>query len=209
MDLPKSTVVNRFIPKDKFYNKTKLNTKIKQLFTDEIEKITWLNKIAPDTLNISAKKYNELQVFEIKLKSDEINPIVLKHIDASIPYPILYLIKKNNMQKALIFYKDITVSNETKVIVGAYYETGWVKDIKLELKGRNVDEIYKNFFFQIAPTINTENSNSIKNAVESDIQRKKIQKQIDSLNRKIFNEPAFAKRQDMARQRYDLEEQLK
>ena len=52
-DLPSSTVVDRFLAKDKFYKKTTVAGKLKQQFTDEIEKITWTHKISPDTLNVS------------------------------------------------------------------------------------------------------------------------------------------------------------
>jgi hypothetical protein len=37
MELPRSTIVNRFVPKEKFYAKTVITAKLKQLFTDEIE----------------------------------------------------------------------------------------------------------------------------------------------------------------------------
>ena len=85
MDLPASTVVNRLVPKEKFYSKTSVSGKLRQQFTDEIEKIRWANKIAPSTLNITSKEYAELQVFEIVLKQSEISASVLKHIDSFIP----------------------------------------------------------------------------------------------------------------------------
>ena len=40
-NLPKTTVVDKIIPKVKFYEKTKANSKLKQLFIDDIEQIIW------------------------------------------------------------------------------------------------------------------------------------------------------------------------
>ncbi len=81
MNLPQSTTVKRLLPKEKFYSKTSVNTKLRQLFTEEVEKISWANKISPDTLNITAGEYAELQVFEISLKGAELSTTVLRHID--------------------------------------------------------------------------------------------------------------------------------
>ena len=43
IELPNSTIVNRFLPKEKFYSKTKMSTKLRKQFTDEIEKITGID----------------------------------------------------------------------------------------------------------------------------------------------------------------------
>ena len=52
-DLPKSCVVNKFIPKNIFYKKVTMATSVKKEFINLIEKITWLYKIAPDTLGVN------------------------------------------------------------------------------------------------------------------------------------------------------------
>jgi hypothetical protein len=125
VDLPTSTIVNRYVPKEKFYSKTSVSAKLRQLFTDEIEKITWRGKIAPDTLNITADGYAELQVFEIALKGSEISTGILKHIDTFIPYPILFILKKPGSTKAVISFKESTIKNENQMKVDTYFDTGW------------------------------------------------------------------------------------
>ena len=184
VNLPSSTKVNRFIPKEKFYTKTGVSSQLRQRFTDEIEKIRWINKISPDTLNISSGEYGELQVFEITLKSSEISTSLLKHIDTFIPYPILYVLKRSNAQKAVISFKEQGIKNENQMKVDTYFETQWLEESELELKGRSVDEIYKNFLFQIAPQLSQLNQNDTKSAVQSNKEKEKIQKQIDLINKK-------------------------
>ena len=68
-ELPKSTIVNRFIPKNAFDEYT--NSSQKKKFTDIIDKITWQNKLSKDTINLDGVDVKELQVFEIKLKKKE------------------------------------------------------------------------------------------------------------------------------------------
>ncbi len=208
MNLPESTVVNRFVPKEKFYSKTSVGGKLRAAFTDEIDKIKWTNKIAPDTLNITSNNYAELQVFEITLKRSELSPAVLKHIDTFIPYPILFVLKRPNATKAVISFKEAGVKNENQMKVDSYYETPWQQELQFELKGRSVDEIYKNYLFQIAPKLKNTAQTDTKSAVETNKEREKIQKQIDTINKKIASEPSLAKKQELARERYTLEGKL-
>lgn len=204
-DLPKSTVVNKFIPKEKFYSKTIVNNKLRQQFTDEIEKITWINKISSDTLNITSKNYKELQIFEITLKGSEISQVVLKHIDTFIPYPIIFVIKRVGAVKVVSSYKEPNLKNEHQMKVDSYFETSWQTGLKLELKGRSVDEIYKNYLFQIEPKLLDVDQVDIKTTVEINREKLKIQKQIENINRQIANEPSISKRQELARIRRELE----
>lgn len=208
IDLPKSTKVGRFIPKEKFYSKTGISNKLRQLFTDEVEKITWVNKIAPDTLNITSKDYAEIQIFEIVLKRSNLDTSILKHIDTFIPYPILFILKHSNSQKAIISYKEPTAKNHNHMKVDSYYETSWQPDLKLEIKGRSVDEIYKHFIFQIAPNLGETKQVDIKLAIEDNKESQAIKKQIEAINRQILKEPSIAKKQELARNRYSIEQKI-
>ena len=88
-NLPKSTVVNRVIPKNAFDEFT--NTKQKKAFTEKIERIRWLNKLSAETINLSGSDVKEIQVFQIELKQKDSIPELLKIIDKSIPYRILFI----------------------------------------------------------------------------------------------------------------------
>lgn len=206
--LPPTTIVNRFVPKEKFYSKTSVNTKLRELFTNEVEKIIWANKIAPTTLNISAGDFGEMQIFEISLKGSDLNPQILKHIDTFIPYPILFVLKKPNSTKLVISYKEPLSTKNNVMKVNAYFETNWQSDFELELKGRSVDEIYRNYLHQISPSLGLKPQTNVKTAIKDSQDREKIIKQIDALNRAILHEPSIAKQQELARERFSLEEQL-
>ncbi len=208
MNLPQSTIVKRLVPKEKFYNKTSVNTKLRQLFTEEVEKIRWENKISPATLNITADEYAELQVFEITLKGAELSAAVLKHIDTFIPYPILFILKKENALKASISFKQPTIKSEHQMKVDTYFDTGWRQSLDLEIKGRSVDEIYRNFLFQISPKLKETNQKNMKAAVETNKEKQTLERQINTLNKRIASEPSIAKKQELARERHTLEQQL-
>ena len=55
--LPESTIVNRKIPKKKFYENLNVSPTLKRSFVEEIQAIYWSNKIAPSTANIQEGSY--------------------------------------------------------------------------------------------------------------------------------------------------------
>lgn len=209
IQFPDSTKVNRFLAKEKFYRQTTVSPKVRQLLTDEIEKITWTNKIAPDTLNITAGQYGELQVLELLLKGADISRQTLQHIDTYIPYPILFILKSQLGQKAVISFKEISAKNQERMKVDTYFQSSWQSELNLVIKGRSVDEIYQEFLFQIAPQLRFHKTPNAKTAIEKNKEQLALQKQIDALNKSIANEISIAKKQELARQRYNLEKRMK
>lgn len=213
---PEHAKVGRIVAKENFYGKT--DTATKSLFQSEIARITWEYKLAPETINIPAKKWSEIQVFRINLKNSEVPIKVLKVIDSAIPYPILFLIEKGSVEKAIICYKEQSQKDKNFARVDTYFETEWnderLKNIKID--GLNIDTVFSNFVRQIAgdklpaaKNDSSEVSRTIKDDVEAMKERDKIQKQIDALTRKINAEPSLGKKQELAEERYKLKQLLR
>lgn len=211
---PEHAKVGRIIAKENFYGN--IDTATKNLFQSEIARITWEYKLAPETINIPAKKWSEIQVFRINLKNSEVPIKVLKVIDSVIPYPILFLIDKGTVEKAVISYKEQSQKDENFAKVDTYFSTGWndpkLNDIKIN--GLNIDAVFSNFIRQIAGdkltfTKSTDAPKTIKEDVEKLKEREKIQKQIDVLARKINAEPSLGKKQELAEERYKLKQLLR
>lgn len=211
---PEHAKVGRIVAKENFYGN--IDTATKNLFQSEIARITWEYKLAPETINIPAKKWSEIQVFRINLKNSEVPIKVLKVIDSVIPYPILFLIDKGTVEKAVISYKEQSQKDENFAKVDTYFSTGWndpkLNDIKIN--GLNIDAVFSNFIRQIAGdkltfTKSTDAPKTIKEDVEKLKEREKIQKQIDVLARKINAEPSLGKKQELAEERYKLKQLLR
>ena len=212
---PEYAKVGRIIAKENFYGN--IDTATKNLFQSEIARITWEYKLAPNTINLPAKKWPEIEVFRITLKNGEIPEKVLKTIDSAIPYPILFLIEKGSIEKAAICYKEQSQKDENTAKVDTSFYTEW-NDEKLEnvkIDGLNIDTVFGNFVRQIAGeklTITKKTSEeapkSIKEDVEALKEHEKILKQIAALDRKIKAEPSLGKKQELAEERYRLKQQL-
>ena len=186
--LPKSTEFNKRIPKQKFYNHLTLSPTLKKVFTEQIDTIIWKNKIAPSTLSLAAgKTVTEIEVFEVNLRSELKDDAVLRQIDKEIPYHILFILKYLDKSQAWIGYKEESSGN-TAFKVSAYYHTEWEtdEDLTLSIDGLDMDAVYENFVRQISGgrLDKSEASESLKSSVERDAARKKLQKKIDSLEKK-------------------------
>lgn len=211
---PEYAKVGRIVAKENFYDG--IDTATKNLFQSEIARIVWEYKLAPETINLPKKKWPEIEVFRITLKNSEIPEKVLKAIDSAIPYPILFLVEKGSIEKAVISYKEQSQKDENFAKVDTYFSTGW-NDPKLgeiKIDGLDIDTVFSNFVRQIAgdKLTTTKESGEAPKTIKEDIEalkeREKIQKQIDFLTRKINSEPSLGKRQALAEERYRLKQLL-
>lgn len=195
LSLPKSTELNRFVAKTNFYKQPGITPKLRDLIEQQVDRITWVNKVAPTTLNISTKDIAEFQSFEIRLKSYELDDSVLVFIQKSVPYPIIFLLRSGRGSRAAA-----VIQNQKYPIV---ISTKWQSGVSLELKGNTTDAIYNNYLLQLSSDFAAVNGD-----VEKYIEVARIKRNIDALSTKSRNETQINKRQEIARERYELELKL-
>lgn len=192
LGLPKTTEFNKRIPKQKFYDNINVSPTLKRVFINQVKIIYWKNKIATTTTNLAAGKYvTELEVFEIKLNSPLQDDSLLRQIDKSIPYHILFLLEYQDKYQVWIGYKEATQSGANAFKVNNYFHTDWLKEDELSLKldGLNLDAAYENYVYQIAgDNLQSNNNQSLQDTIEVEEKRKTIQRQIDILESKIRKE---------------------
>lgn len=191
LGLPKTTEFNKRIPKEKFYENLNATPAVKKCFVDQIKVIYWRNKIASSTTNLAqGKTVTEIEIIEIKLKTNILDEAVLRQIDKEIPYHIVFLLEYDGKYQAWTAYKE-AVSGNVAFKVNQYYHTEWMNEEELLLKidGLNVDTVYENFVYQIAgDTLQVGENESLQDAVERDEKIKNLKKQIDILQEKIRKE---------------------
>ena len=191
---PKSTEFNKRIPKTKFYEHIEIGKKIKDSFVQDIESIIWANKIAPSTISLAAgEKVTEIQVFRIVLKQSDFNKDVLKTIDEQIPYHILFIVCYRDKEQVWIGYKEQSGSESRAFKVDNYYHTAWQKpeELDITIEGLNMDAVYENFVKQISAStasVQWDDDLSAKENTAKIEERKKLQKQIEKLERQLRKE---------------------
>lgn len=200
--LPKTTEFNKRIPKQKFYENMDISPALKRIFTEQVKTIYWRNKIAASTINLAGDNdVTEIEVFEIRLNSKELDDAFLRQIDRKIPYHILFLLEYGGKYQARIGYKETLLSGKNTFKVNAYYQTEWMDEdnLPLKLEGLSIEAVYENFVRQVAGDRlrEKENSESLKKSVIRDEEKQSLQKQIDNLKAKIRKEAQLNRQMEM------------
>lgn len=193
IELPKSTEFNKKIPKQKFYENLEISPSLKKIFIEQVDKIIWSNKIASSTTNLAGGSLvKEIEVFEVFLKSPNLDDELLHHIDRAVPYHIVFILEYQGRYKACISYKEAAISRNMAFKVNSYYYTDWLdkQDLPLKLDGLNLDAAYENFIRQIAgdKLQNLVLGESLKESVARLEQKELLQRQIFALESKIRKE---------------------
>ncbi|WP_339862488.1 DUF4391 domain-containing protein [Paremcibacter congregatus] len=125
-DYPKAAKFGRILPKSKIYDHAHASSKLQQLFVDQVGKIIWQYKLAPETINLAATKFvSEIQVFEIRLRTAACDEDILRAIDKAIPFPIIFELSHKDKCKVVAAYKRANEVVSTKWVLSEYFETDW------------------------------------------------------------------------------------
>lgn len=210
--LPSSTLVNRKIPKTKFYEKLKANHQLKEQFTYQVESIIWKHKLSQDTIHLEPKdEVEEIQIFEVYLKKKSYSVDLLQSIDKAIPYPILHVLLYDEQAKLAIAYKERHQMDEHRAVIRSYHETDWqpVGGIELNiLQGLNLKAVYENIIRQLLP-IKAKPEMSLSQALERQDQIDKLTKACKRLESRIRAEKQFNKKVDLNMELQRKQKELK
>jgi hypothetical protein len=215
LKLPEKTLYNRKIPKNKFYEKIKANSKLKDKFTRQIDSIVWKHKLSKQTMNIEpTEEIQEIQIFEIYLKQKELSKELLENIDRAIPYPILFVLKYNDEAKLTIAYKQRNKNDENKFVIDSYYESEWtsIENLSIDISsGLNLQTVYENIIKSLI-SVEAEKNDSIQEIIEFQKNVDQLRYEISKLESKMRNEKQFNKKvklnMELQNKKKELEEEL-
>lgn len=124
---PKKAEFARTLPKNKIYEHSGANTRLKDLFVEQVEQIVWQYKLAPETINLPAKPgVPELQIFSIQLKTSELNLDVLRCIDDAVQFPIIFELSFDGRTQVIAAYKRPNESDVSRWVLSDYFATAWL-----------------------------------------------------------------------------------
>lgn len=124
---PKQAAFGRVLPKNKIYEHSGANTRVKDLFVKQVEQIVWQYKLAPETLHLPARPgVPEIQIFSIQLKTQEVDGDVLRCIDGAIPFPIVFQLTFDGRTQVTAAYKRPNESDASRWVLSDYFATDWL-----------------------------------------------------------------------------------
>jgi hypothetical protein len=207
-DYPTKARVANKLPKNKLYENASVNTKLKDKFVNQIEKIVWQYKLAPDTLNLDAtNKVPEIQIFDIFLKTKEVDQTLLEVIDKAIPLPIIFQIHKGNKVKIKAAYKRPSESANNKWVIESYFESEWLdKDVAKQPMPQVLDlgKLYEQILKSLMPVeiTSSKTTQTIDEQVGIINQINSLQKVLDKLNSKY-------KKEKQRNRQFEINKQIK
>ena len=93
LNFPASTHVNRLVPKTAFYKHLEMNTRLKMRLVEDVERIQWLYKLAPSTMNVDAGKVvHEIVVLRVTLKVEDMPDDAFLAIDRQMPRHVVFVL---------------------------------------------------------------------------------------------------------------------
>ena len=126
-DYPKKAEFNRIVPKAKFYERAKLSKAVKERFVSEVGQIVWRYKLAPETINLPARSgIQEIQVFSVTSKTENLSEEVLRAIDKAIPSPIIFEIIFESKVRVVLAYKRQNEADSNSWVVELYVASDWL-----------------------------------------------------------------------------------
>ena len=197
-EYPQKGFFGKTIPKTKFYEHGNVSNKLKDLFIKQVEQITWLYKLAPETINVQATKdITEIQVFEIALKDEDLNEDILLCIDKAVQYPIIFEVKSRAGIRTTCAMKTRSINGAWRM--GRYLQSKIYPEYVVREKlnvSLHLKSIYEQIICAVCDTQMKQGENLETFAERDDaIQSKKIL--IAGLKNKIQAEKQFKKRVEL------------
>lgn len=200
--LPKESFVNKFIAKNKFYEKASLSSKLQKEFVDKIQKITWKYKLSESTVGIArTESVTEIQIFEIELKEQIIPKKILNVIDKNIPYQILYcFVYEDAVAYGITLKENTSVEN--------YYFCEWNADITFDFTGIDLEKVYQKL---VKAFIRDEArcKGSFNEIIDVDNKIKTLEAEIAALENRINKEKQFNRKVEINKALLEKKELLK
>lgn len=224
LNIPEVCELNKNVYKSLFYDKSDMKYSDKQVFTKDIEKISWLYTLKEDTISISAygdeeKDYSEIAIIEVDLRKTNRIERVADIMQRTIPYPLMIIFKYENNILINLAHKRINKADHEKATYNQLIQTDWIDLEKLNEQEKHLidnlnfqDLSYFNFYQFYSDLVerviaykfskytgqykldNNRNSEDMLSLL-SKIENNEVK--IKSLKRKIKKENQFNKKMDL------------
>lgn len=134
LGLPKSTEMNKQLPKKAIYAKFQMNTAAKDKVDADISRIVIVNEISPSRINIPAgEEVGSFFVLLVALKKKNFDEKTIAALSKLIPQNILFVLEFEGQSKLAVY--------RTKLL-----QTDWkpTESCTLELRGLTLDKVWEN-----------------------------------------------------------------
>lgn len=187
LGLPKSTELNKLLPKKAIYAKFQMNTAQKERFDGEISRISIVGELSPATTGLAAgTAVRSIFVLLVALKHPDFQANTIAQISKLIDQNMLLILEHEGRRKLAIYH--------TKLI-----QTDWMPDCTVTLKGLDLDAVWENLIVQVGG-IAIEQGNTLDQQIVADEKRAKLEKEIARLEKLAWAEKQPKKKFELVQQ---------
>lgn len=177
LGLPKTTEMSKQLPKKAIYTKFQMNTAAKAKIDADISRITIVNEIAPNKVNIPAgEDVKSFFVLLVSLKKKKYDEKTIATLSKLIPQNILFVLEYENESRLAIYHIKVM-------------QTEWkpTENQQIELHGLNLDTVWENIVKSLECGVWNEELSLDENLALHE-QQEKLQKQITKLEKQARTE---------------------
>lgn len=210
-DYPPHAAVNRPLPKSKIYAHAKPTRRIQNLFVDEVDQLVWKYKLSSETINLPASTgVQEIQIFGIQLRTEELSQEVLRTIDNAIPSPIFFELAFQGRLQLCAAYKRPSDADSSKSVVSSYFASDWCSDTAARQPlppALNLGTLYEQMLRRLIP-IPAQPGESLKSQVArvNELQRKQLE--LARLEQRLSREKQFNRKVELNRELRTCKQQI-
>lgn len=177
LGLPKSTELNKPLPKTAIYTKFQMNAAEKAKIDADISRIVIVNEVSAAKLNLApGESVQAFFVLQVTLKHREFSEKTLITLSRLIPQNMVLLLECDGQAKLAIYH--------TKLL-----QTPWrdPAELTLTIKGLTMDVVWENVIVQVG-NIRLQPGNTLDQQIAQDEQRAKLEKEIARLEKLAWAE---------------------
>lgn len=197
LGLPKATEMSKQLPKKAIYAKFQMNTAAKEKIDADISRITIVNEIAPNKVNIPAgDEVENFFVLLASLKRKEFDEKTIAMLSKLIPQNILFVLEYGSESKLAIYH--------TKIMQTDWKPTG---EQRIELQGLNLDKVWENLIVAVGG-VEIEQGNTLDEQIEVNEKRQKLENEIDKFEKQARAEKQPKKKFEMVQRLREYQKRL-
>lgn len=196
LGLPKSTELNKPLPKTAIYTKFQMNAAEKAKIDADISRIVIVNEVSAAKLNLApGESVQAFFVLQVTLKHREFSEKTLITLSKLIPQNMVLLLECDGQAKLAVYH--------TKLL-----QTPWRNsaDLTLVIKGLTMDAVWENVIVQVG-NIRMQTGNTLDQQIAQDEQRAKLEKEIARLEKLAWAEKQPKKKFELVQKINKLKEQ--
>ena len=197
--LPKSTEINKQLPKKAIFEKFKPSFADRKLFYEQINRLSIVAEISPQTVSIAAdEEVAAIYIILVLMKTVECDKKNIILLSKLINQNMLFALQYEDAVKFAAYRADRVIMSDNRSM----------DDWELKLKGLNLRSTWDALIAEVSG-LESADGKSLDEMILQNENIKKLEKKIAILEKKAMNERQPRRKWDLAQEIKQLKEQLK